>query len=1362
MPSLPDSDSGPAGGRRLLIAAGTARYRRLDEKAQLPGVVDEVDRVVDVFVRRLGYRRELEDIGRDPTSVDLRSTLSAWFSDRERDASDTIVLYYSGHGWVTDRRRFVLATSDSDKSNVAGTTLTPIEIAWMLDGSCAERVMVILDTCFAGHGAPDFTKSALTAARSVRTEEAGGLYCLAVAGPVQKARPGAFAAALGAAIANRAHGGAVQPFLGLEDLLEDINEHFRAEGRSQRAELHVARMSGRARFFPNPRRETGAMPGQDLEVQRLTASAAISESEAARFELAGEAALHFTGREGALRMLVEWLGDRDLPPVMFVTGAAGSGKSALLSRLTVLADPELTAVLAQDDVGSDVRPAAGSIDCAIRATARSASDLVERVAVALRLGAGAPIGELAALAGARTIVLDALDEAIEPAEVAYGFVRPLVAAGWRLIVSARDPRLRRLCGETALLDLSEHRDDEDVLRYAHRLLAEGGGPHDDMAGALADLAVAVAGAATGNFLIAGVLARALRAAPKILPAGASGLPARSTVAGALDALLAQFGSDERRVRDLLRPLAYARGAGMPWEDVWPEVASALSGHRYTDADIEWLLANAAPLIREDLEDDGSVYRLFHERLASHLSEHARTAHHVIVDALLELVPVVPGSTRRDWPRAHPYIRRHLSTHAALAGRVDELVVDPGYLLAAEPTRLLRAAVETSEPAGRAAGNVYRRAAHALASSPPEEHGAYLAFAAHKSGHRELAAAIAALDRATWWWPEWARWRPSPPHQVLYRHTGPAPRVAAAELAGKPVVASASSGEARTWDLEAGAAPGPSIPLGDEPTGLALACVDGRPVVVVGCDGGDVRAFEVGSGKLMGALPSHGEAAVVAVADVDGQPTAVSGGADGVVRFSRLADGVQVREPIVVGRPVVDVAAAECEGRRVVVTVDKREAGPRLCVWDGTDASLLGETLVAGCVATAVAGSCVLTALARGAVAVHRLPDAGHLHDVEVPPGYMPVGAVATAEVGEERLLFSAVWNQIAVQRVDDARAVESVWRGHDASILALAATRTRGRATLISAAADCTVRSWDVRVASDKPHSAEIGDEAVGAIELVDVRGDSSLVGIGGGGALVEWSPATGEPAGRSGGTGQGSWYASIRTCERAGRPVAVVGRSDGSLFALDLLDRAPVWERSGAHRLIPWGIVVSGGIVVSAGEGMLRSRLEDGAPVGSAFGEAFVGPTAGGIATFETDHQRLVAAGSDGAVGIWDLDSEAPIAVVETGGSVVRALAVVEGDLPRLLIGTDRGVLARGLDGAEVPSPALGAGWVSALAIGRLQDRACVIAGVDRTLRIGALDGGAVRTIDLESQINAIAVDSPSHLLVGTNGGLVRLRVSP
>jgi hypothetical protein len=146
-------------GRRYLIAAGVSRYNRLRWSSDLPSVKDDLTRIVELFVGRFGYRRELPELGEDPTSAQLRDSLSCWFTSPDRQADDILVVYYSGHGSSVEGRHYLLA-SDSKEENLEGTALPADYLALMLPQSRIRQVLVLLDTCYAGHGVEDFSSVA--------------------------------------------------------------------------------------------------------------------------------------------------------------------------------------------------------------------------------------------------------------------------------------------------------------------------------------------------------------------------------------------------------------------------------------------------------------------------------------------------------------------------------------------------------------------------------------------------------------------------------------------------------------------------------------------------------------------------------------------------------------------------------------------------------------------------------------------------------------------------------------------------------------------------------------------------------------------------------------------------------------------------------------------------------------------------------------------------------------------------------------------------------------------------------------------------------------------------------------------------
>ena len=69
--------------------------------------------------------------------------------------------------------------------------------------------------------------------------------------------------------------------------------------------------------------------------------------------------------------------------------------------------------------------------------------------------------------------------------------------------------------------------------------------------------------------------------------------------------------------ELLRAVAFAYGKGLPWGEIWPLVANAVANRhgKFGDRDIADLLASPiSAYLVTDVEDDTTVYRLFHDAL----------------------------------------------------------------------------------------------------------------------------------------------------------------------------------------------------------------------------------------------------------------------------------------------------------------------------------------------------------------------------------------------------------------------------------------------------------------------------------------------------------------------------------------------------------------------------------------------------------------------------------------------------------------------------------------------------------------------------------------------------------------------------
>jgi hypothetical protein len=158
------------------------------------------------------------------------------------------------------------------------------------------------------------------------------------------------------------------------------------------------------------------------------------------------------------------------------------------------------------------------------------------------------------------------------------------------------------------------------------------------------------------------------------------------------ALTTRLTSRYPRIRDLLRPLAYIEGAGLPAHRLWPALATAFAGSPTTEADLAAVTAGdaAGPYVVETLDTDGrSVYHPFKAGLTKPPSdatdrrvEGAACCRDTRRQArVAPRIEVVPGLLRPDHddvpePASHP--RHECATDAPVrcltVGGVGQLAV----------------------------------------------------------------------------------------------------------------------------------------------------------------------------------------------------------------------------------------------------------------------------------------------------------------------------------------------------------------------------------------------------------------------------------------------------------------------------------------------------------------------------------------------------------------------------------------------------------------------------------------------------------------------------------------------------------------
>nr|WP_286160429.1 ATP-binding protein [Streptomyces yunnanensis] len=455
------------------------------------------------------------------------------------------------------------------------------------------------------------------------------------------------------------------------------------------------------------------------------------------------------GRTAALRALAAWrMRWPGAPRVVVLTGSPGSGSSRLVAGFLMLCDPDYRKQLPLDDLDPATVPPDLPAPAVPSPRGLTAAQVLWLLADHLGLAAGRTadvFSELAAREEPLTVVVPDVNlagpvrAANEPARLVREVLAPLAATpAVHLLADVPRELAAELAGalprgqvQVIDLDAPEWADPEGLVLHAETALTPEAGapdlPFTTDPDARRALAEALARRADGSRLTVHLAVRSLFARPEGFdPADEAQLP--RTVGDVLDLHARRLGADPRTLRQMLAPLAFAEGDGLPVQ-LWHPLANAVAGRDMGRVIADGMLL-AAPFVEPvtlpaDRDDEGAdadkgavdgaatghpeasggehasgapeasggaprtLIRLIHPGLAAELragTADPRDAQTKIAMALLEAVP------QQDWSQADPYVRDYLAAHTLEAGLLPQLLTDPGLFTHADPTRL-RTAVE---------------------------------------------------------------------------------------------------------------------------------------------------------------------------------------------------------------------------------------------------------------------------------------------------------------------------------------------------------------------------------------------------------------------------------------------------------------------------------------------------------------------------------------------------------------------------------------------------------------------------------------------------------------------------------------------
>lgn len=1013
---------------------------------------------------------------------------------------------------------------------------------------------------------------------------------------------------------------------------------------------------------------------------------------------------YFCGRARVMAQIIGWLAEPSDGDVRarLITGGPGSGKSAILGRLVVMSNPRLRARVPQEEFD---RAPTGTIcpEGAITGQVHARGLTVDEVgvAVAAELGIDAHDGTslLLALAEAespnrRVLVVDAVDESATADILVRALLVPLARlarrTGLRMIIGSRpgpEHRLIRAFGRSAVeldLDSAGFADQEDLREYAERLLTSAGEnrlvptPYSDRPDIARAVGRAIARRAGYSFLVAHLSSLALSQADVVVDTDQldweSALP--SSADEAMDHYLAGLEPDRTRVQDLLTPLAFTAGNGIDDVDVWAGLATALGTASYSGADVRWLLSRPGGsdlLSRTELidgQDSLVCYRPFHEAMAEYLRQSilqtrgGKAVASSFADTLVRAVPLSPHGGGRQWSRASRYIRCHLSTHAAEAGILDQLLTDLLFVATAEPSRLLAAAHKTTTPDGRRVSAAMERVGRQFLLFPDSERLSYLELAAQKMRDSRLVDQIAAVAPGRPWSVPWAHWLATSSGRTIGHH--------GRYIAGMVLLINGQSTTIAIYDRT-------SIHLWDPISEHSIGMLDhpGLADIMTAASVSTDAGPRITTGHADGALvfwnPENGDcsirqavspesAADIAVASI-GHNMVIVGGKDGIATVWRAGDAMAERCVILPAGWRI-VTASRLDDIDYALLIDEGERFVRF--WNLVSGQVIGESVE-------ILGGTELWACALGVVG--DMPVAfvgisgGRLKgnsacliggprpalQANIDAGWGPMSAVFTRRACPPRLSIGGADGLIRRFIWEGSRfvAAETVV-AHENDIEALRFLEHDGVEFEISGSRDGAIRAWpdSVHVESSSP--------------VVEMRSDSHIVAQAADGQVIvgqgrdqiaRWSTKTGRElgplVGSAGTDAERGKVTAMAHAQVEGRPLVIAGYSDGSITVYHLetgevlsatsvgspVDRLRVAGPKDAAG--PVLVCASGGAIstfdLARSVWIVRDRM-----VGGGAPEYFA------IDVVEVDGHRLaVTVGTESAVGsttilrAWDIDED-------------------------------------------------------------------------------------------------------------------------
>jgi WD40 repeat protein len=801
------------------------------------------------------------------------------------------------------------------------------------------------------------------------------------------------------------------------------------------------------------------------------------------------------------------------------------------------------------------------------------------------------------------------------------------------------------------------------------------------------------------------------------------------------------------------------------------------------------LAEIEFYLRHSIDEDGSaLYRLYHQELVTFLAQSMAAG--TVLDALLSTVRTANGRLR--WDLAHPYLLRHIAAHAAEAGRAEELITDPEFMVYADAAAILDNLGQATTSDATVAAAVFRTSMWRPEARDSVVRREMLSIDAARFNQPELSNALALGDgaRANAWLPVWATGAQVSEALtgILSGHTGAVTTVCVGEVARRKVVVSGSTDHTiRIWDLATGRLLGKPLKGHNGPVrALCLAEVDGSPVVVSAGDDATVRLWDAETGSHLMTLTGHrGPVNALSVAERNGRLVVATVGADGTVRLwdpGRGAPVTLLRARGTTAVTAVTLVPRPCSPGQPPSLIAVTAHRDRTWQWwdlehhvpyTWNDAPAASDTQVATVAAAIVNGrqACV-TGSTDGVVAVWDVADGQPTITLRIPsPARIPVTSVAVvAPTAAASFIVAAMGKEVAVHRFGHVVEEPVILPGHDERVTSVSAGTMSGQVVAASGGQDGTVRTW--RLSAGHRHSRPLPGHThdVTAMALV-MKDGTAAVASAALGAVWLRALDDGRELGRLS-TGHGLLTACA-AAEISGRPALLTAGNDGLARLWDVGTHQavlpPLMGHSGWVNAVAIGHIGDAPVAVT-GSSDRTARLWD-LTTGQQICAPLIHHSAAirAVAISRLSDRTIVATGGeDRVVALWDVtDSARPSLLRATSGHMgaVNSVLLVAADDGLLAVSGSADSTIRLWDAAE--GDAVGQplkhhlGAVTAICTGWLDDRR-VLVSASRDTRVCAWDithRQSVAVFHLPRAAGHIACSEDGDLLVAFGRDIAALR---